>query len=189
MQEQLELLKELQGIDTILAKAENKKIQVPKSLAQLEKEHDRREAELEKERAALEKVKEQRRSIEQKLKAASPLIGQAVAIGDGRPYNVALLVLDPDAGVAWAGEHGLDDGSAAALHDDPGVCAAIAEAVEAATGVRPELPASLADLYDREERFTVLPNDLAAIRAHISEHARPVTPPGNAPGNAAERAP
>jgi len=57
------------------------------------------------------------------------------------------------------------------------------EAVEAATSVRPELPASLADLYDREERYTVLPNDLAAVRAHISEHARPVNASGNAPGN------
>ena len=35
-------------------------------------------------------------NIEAKLKAASPLIGQAVAIGDARPYNVALIVLDPD---------------------------------------------------------------------------------------------
>ncbi len=35
-------------------------------------------------------------NIEEKLKAASPLIGQAVCIGDARPYNVALLVLDPD---------------------------------------------------------------------------------------------
>ncbi len=34
-------------------------------------------------------------NIEGTLKAASPLIGQAVCIGDGRPYNVALLVLDP----------------------------------------------------------------------------------------------
>ena len=33
-------------------------------------------------------------TIEAKLKAASPLIGQAVAIGDSRPYNVALLTLD-----------------------------------------------------------------------------------------------
>ena len=31
-----------------------------------------------------------------RLKAAHPLIGQAVAIGDRRPYVVALLVLDPD---------------------------------------------------------------------------------------------
>jgi threonine synthase len=48
------------------------------------------------------------------------------------------------------------------------------DAVEAATGVRPDLPAALSDLYEREERFTVLPNDLAAVRAHIAEHARPV---------------
>ena len=33
-------------------------------------------------------------SIEAKLKTASPLIAQAVAIGDNRPYNVALLTLD-----------------------------------------------------------------------------------------------
>jgi len=48
------------------------------------------------------------------------------------------------------------------------------DAVEAATGVRPDLPAALADLYEREERLTVLPNDLAAVRAHITKHARPV---------------
>jgi len=33
-------------------------------------------------------------SIEAKLKSASPLIAQAVAYGDRRPYNVALLTLD-----------------------------------------------------------------------------------------------
>ena len=35
-------------------------------------------------------------NIEAKLKAASPLIAQAVAIGDRRPYNVALIALDPE---------------------------------------------------------------------------------------------
>ena len=40
-------------------------------------------------------------NIEQHLKDASPLIGQAVAIGDRRPYNVALLVLDPDVRPTW----------------------------------------------------------------------------------------
>jgi long-chain acyl-CoA synthetase len=35
-------------------------------------------------------------NIEARLKASSPVIGQAVAIGDARPYNVALIVLDPD---------------------------------------------------------------------------------------------
>jgi long-subunit acyl-CoA synthetase (AMP-forming) len=35
-------------------------------------------------------------NIEGQLKAASPLIGHAVAIGDRRPYNTALIVPDPD---------------------------------------------------------------------------------------------
>jgi long-chain acyl-CoA synthetase len=35
-------------------------------------------------------------NIEAKVKASSPLIGQAIAIGDGKPYNVALITLDPD---------------------------------------------------------------------------------------------
>jgi long-chain acyl-CoA synthetase len=35
-------------------------------------------------------------NIEAALKAAGPLIGQACVIGDRRPYNVALLTLDPE---------------------------------------------------------------------------------------------
>ena len=46
------------------------------------------------------------------------------------------------------------------------------DAVERATGFRPPLPARLADLYEREERFSVLPNDLAAIEAAVRAHAR-----------------
>ena len=41
-------------------------------------------------------------SIEAHLKSASPLIGQAVAIGDARPYNVALIVLDAEYAPVWA---------------------------------------------------------------------------------------
>jgi threonine synthase len=41
------------------------------------------------------------------------------------------------------------------------------EAIERATGIRPALPSRLADLLDREERFTVLPNDLAAVEAQV----------------------
>jgi threonine synthase len=41
------------------------------------------------------------------------------------------------------------------------------EAVERATGRRPALPDRLADLFEREERFEVLPNDLATVQAHI----------------------
>jgi long-subunit acyl-CoA synthetase (AMP-forming) len=35
-------------------------------------------------------------NIEATLKGGSPLIGHAVCIGDGRPYNTALIVLDPE---------------------------------------------------------------------------------------------
>jgi long-subunit acyl-CoA synthetase (AMP-forming) len=37
-------------------------------------------------------------NIEARLKASGPLIGQACVVGDRRPFNVALLVLDPDTG-------------------------------------------------------------------------------------------
>ncbi len=43
------------------------------------------------------------------------------------------------------------------------------DAVERATGVRPALPPALADLFERDERFTRLPNDLAAIERFIGE--------------------
>lgn len=42
------------------------------------------------------------------------------------------------------------------------------DAVEAACGVRPALPPSMADLFDRPERVTQVPNDLAAIEALVA---------------------
>src|SRR4029077_20634619 len=47
-------------------------------------------------------------NIESHLKTASPLIGQAAAIGDARPFNTALIVLDPDFAPVWASQNGLD---------------------------------------------------------------------------------
>ncbi len=49
------------------------------------------------------------------------------------------------------------------------------DAVEKATGRRPPLPAFLSDLYDREERCDVLPNDLAAVQAHIKQRVQRVS--------------
>jgi long-chain acyl-CoA synthetase len=45
-------------------------------------------------------------NIEAKVKASSPLIGQAIAIGDGRPYNVALITLDPDVAPGFIEQNG-----------------------------------------------------------------------------------
>ncbi len=47
------------------------------------------------------------------------------------------------------------------------------DAVEQATGVRPALPGHMADLFDRPERYDVLPADVDAVRAHVE---RCVTP-------------
>jgi long-chain acyl-CoA synthetase len=90
-------------------------------------------------------------NIEQKLKASSPLIGQAICVGDARPYNVALLVLDPDVGAQWAQQHSLSTASAAALAQDPGVHAEVARGVETAN-------AQLSRV-EQIKRFTILPVD------------------------------
>ena len=45
-------------------------------------------------------------NIEAKVKASSPVIGQVVAIGDAKPYNVALITLDPDVAPAFAQQNG-----------------------------------------------------------------------------------
>ena len=43
------------------------------------------------------------------------------------------------------------------------------DAVEQATGIRPALPPRMADLFDRPERVTRVPNDLAALEALVME--------------------
>ncbi|MEM1352672.1 MAG: threonine synthase [Pseudomonadota bacterium] len=43
-------------------------------------------------------------------------------------------------------------------------------AVEAACGIHPPLPSRMADLYEREERVTRVPNDLVALKDHIKGH-------------------
>lgn len=48
------------------------------------------------------------------------------------------------------------------------------DAVERATGLRPALPPHMADLMERKESFTVLPNDQAAVERFVRERARAV---------------
>ncbi|MGA2319983.1 MAG: long-chain fatty acid--CoA ligase [Solirubrobacteraceae bacterium] len=71
-------------------------------------------------------------NIEGTLKSASSLIGQACCIGDRRPYNTALIVLDADFAPAWAAMHGIEASSLEALAGQEPVRAAVAEAIDAA---------------------------------------------------------
>ena len=90
-------------------------------------------------------------NIEQRLKEGSPLIGQAIAIGDRRPYNVALIVLDPDASAAFAGRNGLADASPASMSAEPSVLEEVRAGVERAN--------SHLSRVEQIKRFTVLPCD------------------------------
>jgi long-chain acyl-CoA synthetase len=89
-------------------------------------------------------------NIENAIKSGSPLIAQVVALGDRRPYNTALIVLDPDACEAYARREGLADGGPEALSQDPMVLEIVAAAVE-------EGNARLSRI-EQVKRFTVLPD-------------------------------
>jgi long-chain acyl-CoA synthetase len=54
-----------------------------------------------------------------------PLVGQACAIGDQRPFVGALVVLDPDTAPAWAAQHGIADRDLGSLAENPEVVAEI----------------------------------------------------------------
>jgi long-subunit acyl-CoA synthetase (AMP-forming) len=71
-------------------------------------------------------------NIEAHVKSAHPLIGQACCIGDARPYNTALIVLDSDFAPMWAGQQGIEDTSLEALARDPAVIAEIQTGIDAA---------------------------------------------------------
>jgi long-chain acyl-CoA synthetase len=90
-------------------------------------------------------------NIEAELVGGSPLIGHAVAIGDRRPHVAALVVLDPDAAVDFAAEHGIDDASVAALATHPEMLQALGDAVEAANGRLSRV--------ERVKRFAILPEE------------------------------
>lgn len=77
--------------------------------------------------------------VEAAVKAASPLIGSVVAIGDGRPFVTALIVLDPEAAPGFARNAGLSAATMGELAVDStineAIAAAVAEANERVTRV------------------------------------------------------
>ncbi len=86
-------------------------------------------------------------NIEAAVKGASPLIGQACVIGDGRPFVTALIVLDADYAPAWAAREGITG----ELARDERVLAAVQAGIDAANASlsRPE----------QVKRFTLLDGD------------------------------
>ena len=50
-----------------------------------------------------------------------PLVGQAAAVGDNRPFVAALVVLDPEVAPVWAAQHGLEGKTLDELAEEPAV--------------------------------------------------------------------
>jgi long-subunit acyl-CoA synthetase (AMP-forming) len=90
-------------------------------------------------------------NIEATIKSASPMIGNAVAIGDAKPYNTALIVLDADFAPAWAKQHGIEDTSLEVLARDEQVRDEIQKAVD-------EANAKLARV-EQIKKFTIVEGD------------------------------
>ncbi len=88
-------------------------------------------------------------NIEGTIKVSCPLAGSVVAIGDDRPYVVALMTLDPDALLAYGKANGISDPTPAKLADDPGVRAAFEAGIK-------EANAKLARV-EQIKKFAILP--------------------------------
>jgi long-chain acyl-CoA synthetase len=90
-------------------------------------------------------------NIEAAVKSGSPLIGMACCIGDGRPYNTALIVLDSDFAPQWAAQQGVTGASLAELASQPRMIEAVQAGIEHAN-----------DHLSRVEqikKFTIVPGD------------------------------
>lgn len=92
-------------------------------------------------------------NIEAHVKAASPLVNQCVAIGDGRPYNSALIVLDPDFAPVWAAQNGLEGKSLEELASEQAVIEAISSGISEANGKLSRV--------EQIKRFLIIPGEWA----------------------------
>ena len=88
-------------------------------------------------------------NIENTIKASCPLIGVMLVVGDARPYNTALIVLDAESAAPYAAQRGLADDSPEALAAHPEVISEIAAGVDAGN-------AKLSKV-EQIKRFRVLP--------------------------------
>ena len=83
------------------------------------------------------------------LAKSSPIIGQAVAVGDGRNYISVLLVLDPQTAPLWAKRQGIEATSTDELVEHPAVIDEIRRALTMAN--------SHLARVEQFKRFTILP--------------------------------
>jgi 1-acyl-sn-glycerol-3-phosphate acyltransferase len=89
-------------------------------------------------------------NIEGAVQVACPLVASALAVGDDRPYVVALVTLDPQAAASFADEHGIADATISALAVDPAVRSAVEAGIRAAN--------QRLSRVEQIKRFAILPD-------------------------------
>jgi long-chain acyl-CoA synthetase len=92
-------------------------------------------------------------NIESTLKGAGPIIGHVAVVGDRRPYNTALIVLDADFAPAVAAQQGIEGRSLEELAGEEAIVAAVQEAIDRGN-------AELARV-EQVKKFTIVPGDWA----------------------------
>jgi long-chain acyl-CoA synthetase len=85
------------------------------------------------------------------LAKSSPIIGQAVAIGDGQRFISVLVVLDPQVAPMWAKAHGMPTASMAELAEHPLVVEEVRRALTVAN--------THLSRVEQFKRFTILPGE------------------------------
>jgi len=85
------------------------------------------------------------------LAKSSPIIGQAVAIGDGRKFISVLVVLDPQVAPAWAKSRGVSATSMAELAEHPAIVDEVRRSLTVAN--------SHLSRVEQFKRFTILPSE------------------------------
>jgi threonine synthase len=90
----------------------------------------------------------------------------------GQVYCDTGLLIDPHSAVGVAASRAQGPGEAPMVVLATAHPAKFPDAVERATGIRPPVPAALAELAEKPERVSVLPNDAGAVGRYLRAHAR-----------------
>ncbi|MCC2279765.1 AMP-dependent synthetase/ligase [Streptomyces sp. ET3-23] len=97
--------------------------------------------------------------LEDRLRA-HPLVGQAIVVGDDRPYVAALLTLEPEGLAHWQKMRGMEGVPVEELVCDAGLRADVQEAVDEAN--------RLVSRAESIRRFAVLPVDFTEEAGHLT---------------------
>ena len=91
---------------------------------------------------------------------AHPLVGQAMVVGDGKPFIAALITLDPEALDQWKRDNGKDAAALTDLATDPAIRTEIQQAVDDAN--------STVSKAEQIKKFAILDTDLNEESGHVT---------------------